>query len=72
MRDMESVRIETPFIKLDALLKFASLVGSGGEAKRLIQDGHVLVNGEVCTMRGKKIRSGDVVKLEGGGEVKVV
>ena len=38
----------------------------------LIQDGHVLVNGEVCTMRGKKIRSGDVVKLEGGGEVKVV
>ncbi|MBO7395529.1 MAG: S4 domain-containing protein YaaA [Ruminococcus sp.] len=69
---MAEVKISTEFIKLDALLKFASLVGSGGEAKMLIQDGKVLVNGEVCTMRGKKIRSGDTVKLEGGGEVKVV
>lgn len=68
----EEVKISTEFIKLDALLKFASLVGSGGEAKMLIQNGKVLVNGEVCTMRGKKIRSGDVVKLDGGGEVKVV
>ena len=68
----EEIKISTEFIKLDALLKFASLVGSGGEAKMLIQDGKVLVNGEVCTMRGKKIRSGDVVKLEDGGEVKVV
>ena len=69
---MEEIKVSTEFIKLDALLKFASLVGSGGEAKMLIQDGHVLVNGEVCTMRGKKILSGDIVKLEGGGEVKVV
>jgi ribosome-associated protein len=69
---MSEIKISTEFIKLDALLKFASLVGSGGEAKMLIQDGQVLVNGEVCTMRGKKIRSGDIVKLEGGGEVKVV
>ncbi|MBR6070710.1 MAG: S4 domain-containing protein YaaA [Ruminococcus sp.] len=69
---MKEIKISTEFIKLDALLKFASLVGSGGEAKMLIQDGRVLVNGEVCTMRGKKIRSGDVVKLDGGGEVKVV
>ena len=69
---MAEVKISTEFIKLDALLKFASLVGSGGEAKMLIQDGKVLVNGEVCTMRGKKIRSGDTVKLEGGEEVKVV
>lgn len=60
-----SVKITTEFIKLDALLKFASLVGSGGEAKMLIQNGEVLVNGEVCTMRGKKIRSGDVVTLNG-------
>lgn len=57
----ESVKITTEFIKLDALLKFASLVNSGGEAKMLIQDGQILVNGEVCTMRGKKIRSGDKV-----------
>lgn len=57
----ESVKITTEFIKLDALLKFASLVNSGGEAKMLIQDGQISVNGEVCTMRGKKIRSGDRV-----------
>lgn len=66
----EKIKISTEFIKLDALLKFASLVGSGGEAKSLIQDGQVLVNGEVCTMRGKKIRPGDKVAL-GGNEVTV-
>lgn len=64
----ESVKITTEFIKLDALLKYASLVGSGGEAKMLIQDGQILVNGEVCTMRGKKIRPGDRVSF-GGKEV---
>ncbi|MDE7139001.1 MAG: RNA-binding S4 domain-containing protein [Ruminococcus sp.] len=59
----ESIKIKTEFIKLDALLKYASLVGSGGEAKMLIQDGQIRVNGEVCTMRGKKIRSGDKVSF---------
>ena len=59
------IKITTEFIKLDSLLKFASLVSSGGEAKQLIQNGEVLVNGEVCTMRGKKIRSGDKVELSG-------
>lgn len=68
----EKIKITTEFIKLDALLKFASLVGSGGEAKMLIQDGQVLVNGEVCTMRGKKIRPGDRVSVSGGGEVEVI
>lgn len=68
---MKQVKISTEFIKLDALLKFASLVGSGGEAKILIQDGQVLVNGEVCTMRGKKIRPGDSVSVINGGEVSV-
>ncbi|MBD5160028.1 MAG: S4 domain-containing protein YaaA [Ruminococcus sp.] len=57
----EKIKINTEFIKLEALLKYASLVGSGGEAKMFIQDGKVSVNGEVCTMRGKKIRSGDTV-----------
>ncbi|WP_295079276.1 RNA-binding S4 domain-containing protein [Ruminococcus sp.] len=66
----DRIKITTEFIKLDALLKFASLVGSGGEAKQLIQDGKVLVNGEVCIMRGKKIRPGDRVEL-GGQEVTV-
>ena len=59
----ETVTISTEFIKLDALLKFAGLVNSGGEAKTLIQEGDVLVNGEVCTMRGKKLRPGDTVTL---------
>lgn len=68
---MPEIKITTEFIKLDALLKFASLVGSGGEAKMLIQDEQVLVNGEVCTMRGKKIRAGDTVKIIGGDEVTV-
>ncbi|MBR3900363.1 MAG: RNA-binding S4 domain-containing protein [Ruminococcus sp.] len=68
---MPEIKITTEFIKLDALLKFASLAGSGGEAKMLIQDEQVLVNGEVCTMRGKKIRPGDTVKVIGGDEVTV-
>ena len=68
---MPEIKITTEFIKLDALLKFASMVGSGGEAKMLIQDGQVLVNDEVCTMRGKKIRPGDNVKIIGGDEVTV-
>ena len=58
---METITITTEFIKLQDLLKFANLVMSGGEAKIIIQEGEVLVNGEVCTMRGKKIRPGDVV-----------
>ncbi len=64
------ISITTEFIKLDALLKFAGLADTGGEAKILIQEGQVLVNGEVCTMRGKKIRSGDTVSV-GGEEVTV-
>lgn len=59
----ETVSITTEYIKLDALLKYAALVCSGGEAKIRIQEGEVRVNGEVCTMRGKKIRPGDVVTL---------
>lgn len=59
------VKITTEFIKLDALMKFASMTGSGGEAKAVINEGFVLVNGEVCTMRGKKIRPGDVVSFNG-------
>lgn len=61
---MEKVSINTEFIKLDALLKYAALVGTGGEAKYVISEGMVFVNGEECTMRGKKIRPGDTVKFE--------
>ena len=58
---METIHITGEFIKLDAFLKFAALVGTGGEAKMVIADGMVLVNGEPCTMRGKKLRAGDTV-----------
>lgn len=58
---MDSILIHTDFIKLDAMLKFAGLVETGGEAKLLIQQGQVKVNGEVCTMRGKKLHPGDEV-----------
>lgn len=62
---METITIETEFIKLDALLKFAALTATGGEAKQAITDGMVAVNGETCTMRGKKIRPGDTVTFAG-------
>ena len=61
----EQIQITTEFIKLDQLLKFAGAVAIGSEAKEIILDGKVKVNGEVCTMRGKKIRSGDTVTVDG-------
>lgn len=64
MIKMEKITINTEFIKLDSLLKFAALVGTGGEAKYVISEGMVKVNGEVCTMRGKKIYPGDKVEFE--------
>ena len=62
---MEKILIHTDFIKLDALLKFAALIGTGGEAKTVIAEGLVGVNGETCTMRGKKIYPGDRVDFQG-------
>lgn len=59
----QKTKITTEFIKLDSLLKYEGLAETGGEAKLLIQEGHVRVNGQVCTMRGKKIRPGDRVEL---------
>ena len=56
-----TIEITTPFIKLEGLLKFAGAVMTGGEAKALIQQGAVSVNGETCTQRGKKLVSGDRV-----------
>ena len=59
------VKIHTEFIKLEALLKFEGEAETGGEAKAMIQSGAVQVNGEVCTQRGRKLRPGDQVALEG-------
>lgn len=62
--EKQIIFIDTEFIKLQDLLKFAGLVETGGQAKILIQDGYVTVNGEIYTMRGKKIRNGDIVTLD--------
>lgn len=67
---MRTIEITTEFIKLQDLLKFANLVESGGMAKESVQNGQARVNGEVCTMRGKKIRPGDTVEF--GGETLTV
>ena len=63
MRD--TIAIKEDFIRLDSALKFASLVATGGHAKIVIQNGEVLVNGEVCEQRGKKLRNGDTFTFEG-------
>lgn len=62
---MTKITITTEFIRLDSFLKLANLVGSGGQAKMIIQDGLVKVNDEVCTMRGKKLYGGEVVDVDG-------
>lgn len=68
----ETVKITTEFIKLDALLKFSSVCATGGAAKEAIQQGGVSVNGESCSMRGKKIRPGDVVEINGQVRLRVL
>jgi len=67
----DTIQITTEFIKLDSLLKFANAVATGGEAKQIVQDGLVKVNGETCTMRGKKIRPGDMVEVDAQLELTV-
>lgn len=61
----DKILIDTEFIKLDNLLKYAGAVDTGGQAKFEIQNGAVKLNGEVCTQRGKKIRAGDKVEFDG-------
>lgn len=65
----QTIQISTEYIKLDAFLKFAGVCLTGGEAKQAVQDGDVTVNGAPCTMRGKKLRPGDVVEV--GGQVRL-
>ncbi len=70
---MESheIQIHTEFIRLQDLLKFSGAVETGGDAKRIIQEGRVSVNGETCTMRGKKLRPGDRAAIDGETELVV-
>lgn len=65
----ETIKIDTEYIRLQDLLKLSGLAATGGMAKVFIQNGEVKVNGEVCTMRGKKLRSGDYAEYDG---VKVI
>lgn len=61
---LKEVYITTEFIRLDAALKLASVVSTGGQAKMLIEDEQIKVNGEICTQRGKKLRDGDAFSFE--------
>ena len=64
-KEIIEINIRTEYIKLDSFLKLAALTGTGGEAKYVIAEGLVSVNGEVCTMRGKKLHPGDKVSFAG-------
>ena len=65
--NFEKISIKEDFIRLDSAMKLANIVSTGGHAKIVIQDGEVLVNNQVCTMRGKKLYKGDKVIFEGQG-----
>lgn len=69
---MNKIKIETDFIKLDQFLKLASIVKTGGQAKMLINEGSISVNGEIVLQRGKKIRKSDIVEIEDYGSFVVV
>lgn len=69
---MNKVYINTEFIKLQQALKLANVVGQGSDAKMLIQDGLVKVNGEVCTMRGKKLKGGEIINFNDEIEFQVI
>lgn len=63
-KEHKQINIDSDFIRLDSLLKLVNAVMTGGHAKIVIQESEVKVNGEICTARGKKIRSGDIVEFD--------
>ena len=67
--NFKEIKIKENFIRLDSAMKLADMVVTGGHAKMIIQNGEVKVNGEICTMRGKKLHSGDKVEFESNGFV---
>lgn len=70
--NVEEIHITTEYIKADAFLKFAGVCATGGQAKYMIEDAQISVNGEVCTMRGKKLRVGDTISIVGGATYQIV
>lgn len=69
--ETHEIKIHTEFIKLQDLLKFAGAVETGGDAKLIVQEGRVAVNGEPCSMRGKKLRPGDRAVIDNETELVV-
>lgn len=69
---MQEVKFNTEFIKLQQFLKLAGVVGQGSDAKMLILDGVVKVNGEICLQRGKKIKANDIISIEEFGQFKAI
>lgn len=63
--EIKRLSIKEDFIRLDSAMKLASIVSTGGHAKTVIQNGEVKVNGEICIMRGKKLKSGDIAEFDG-------
>ena len=69
---MEEIEITTEYIKADAFLKVTGLCATGGQAKWMIEEGQVTVNGTVCVQRGKKLHKGDVVAVVGGPTYRII
>lgn len=69
---MEKIEITTEYIKADAFLKFTGLCATGGQAKWMIEEGQVTINGEICTQRGKKLHKGDEVAVAGGPTYRII
>jgi len=63
--EIKRLSIKEDFIRLDSAMKLAGIVSTGGHAKTVIQNGEVKVNGEICIMRGKKLKSGDIAEFDG-------
>ena len=63
--EIKRLSIKEDFIRLDSAMKLAGIVSTGGHAKTVIQNGEVKVNGEICLMRGEKLKSGDTAECDG-------
>ena len=69
---MENIEISTEYIKLDQFLKFVGIADNGGFAKIIIKNGDVKINNEIALERGKKLKNGDIVEVDGAGTFKII
>lgn len=68
---MKKVIIKTEYIKLNAFLKYADIIATGSDAKIMIEQNKIKVNGEIASQRGKKLREGDIVEIENLDQYKI-